>query len=206
MSMIHFNTELRTKPDGFRLTRENYIDMTRVSKDGVKHTAIKCEKMAENALENFDLNMQYFKALDKEEFNIALDSFLSRHPKFKEVLDLNEYKGVPGYYIIVLDEYCQVYIGTAEDIKRRIMAHWSKNMPLDRLVFGHVDRSVLSIDSFRALDTTRIFAYGTEQLYSKEDDFINDFPDKYFINRTRGGLMQFGLIEAIANKKGRNLR
>ena len=204
--MIHFKTMPHVKPDGMRLTRENYIDMGRISKNGIKHNTKKCKKMAKDALENFDLNMRYFKNLDKEKFIVELDSFLLRHPEFKEVFNLNEYENVPGYYIIVMDEYCQVYIGTTSEIKRRVLAHWSKNMSLDRLVFGQVDRSVLSIDSFRALDTTRIFAYESESTFLDENDLINDFPNEYYLNRTRGGIMEFGLTEAIANMKDRNLR
>ena len=79
-------------------------------------------------------------------------------------------------------------------------------MSLDRLVFGQVDRSVLSIDSFRALETTRIFAYESESTFLDENDLINDFPNEYYLNRTRGGIMEFGLTEAIANMKDRNLR
>jgi len=205
-SVIHFETKLHVKPDGMKLTRDNYIDMKKISKDGVEYSTKNVKKMVENALENFDLNMQYFKTLDKEEFNKELESFLSRNPQFKEVFNLNKYKDVPGYYILVLDEYCQTYIGTTDSIKRRIMAHWSKNKHLDRLVFGTVDRSILSIDSFRALDTTRIFAYTIEDIFSIEDKIIKDFPNKYNLNRIDGGLMQFGLPEAIATRKGRNLR
>ena len=180
--------------------------MTKTSIDGIEYTEEGCEMIAKFALENFDFNIQYFKALDKKEFDQALDSFLSKHPQFEEVLDLDEYEEIPGYYIMVLDEYCQAYVGTSRDIKKRIKGHWTKTMPLDRLIFGRVDASILSIDSFRAYDTTRIFAYVTADLYSIEDDFLNDFPDKFLSNRTKGGAMPLGLLEATIHMRNRELR
>ncbi len=59
--------------------------------------------------------------------------------------------------MLVLDEYKQVYIGQSTDIKSRILHHRSKKKPFDRLIFGSVENSILSIDSFGALDTTRIY-------------------------------------------------
>jgi hypothetical protein len=58
----------------------------------------------------------------------------------------------------VLDRYRQAHIGQAEDIRDRIKRHWSRTKQFDRLIFGDNGTSVLSIESFRVLDTTRIFA------------------------------------------------
>ena len=68
--------------------------------------------------------------------------------KIKEVKNLNDYSGVAGVYILVLDKYKQVYIGqTNTCIKTRIMSHWRKVKEFDRLLFGPVESSILSIDS-----------------------------------------------------------
>jgi hypothetical protein len=89
----------------------------------------------------------------------------------------------------VLDEYCQLYIGTASDIKNRIRKHWTNRKAFDRLLFpvNGITTSILSIDSFRAYDTTRIYIYKTSDIYDKEDDIINYFPKQYVCNRLAGG-------------------
>lgn len=106
---------------------------------------------------------------------------------------------------MVLDEYCQVYVGTSKDLKKRVMAHWSKTKPFDRLIFGTIETSILSIDSFRALDTTRIFVATNDHTYLKENVYINSFDQKYVLNRTAGGEMPNGLIDAIKHRRTRNL-
>lgn len=124
------------------------------------YTDNKCEYLQKQALENYDKNIKYFDSLDSEEFNKEIDAFLKNNPSFVPVYDLREYSGVAGVYIMVLDEYKQIYIGVTRSklgIKGRIQAHWSNVKPLDRLIFGSVDYSILSIDSFRAYDTTRIY-------------------------------------------------
>ena len=85
------------------------------------------------------------------------------------------------------------------------MAHWSKTKPFDRLIFGTIETSILSIDSFRALDTTRIFVATNDHTYLKENVYINSFDQKYVLNRTAGGEMPNGLIDAIKHRRTRNL-
>ncbi|WP_461183016.1 GIY-YIG nuclease family protein [Virgibacillus kimchii] len=129
--------------------------------------------------------------------------FVSKTKLFKEITDLAPFDRISGYYIMVLDEYTQAYIGRSTNIKNRIMSHWSKQKEFDRLVFGGKEKSILSIDSFRAYDTTRIFVYPTDN-QKQEDYFINLFNKKYLLNRTKGGSLT-GLGEAIANGKTREL-
>ena len=57
-----------------------------------------------------------------EKFNKYLSSFVKRN-RFKEIDDLKTVSGVEGIYLLVLDEYKQVYIGISTDIKKRIMQH-----------------------------------------------------------------------------------
>lgn len=200
----HFGVKLQQKPSGFKLTRDNYIDkITFKSRDSKEYYYLNIEEHTERRLYNFDLNMKYFNSLSKDEFNIELENFIGKTKVFKEITDLNTVNDVSGYYIMVLDEYNQVYIGTSGDIKKRIQSHWSKQKEFDRLIFGSKEDSILSIDSFRAFDTTRIFVYPTYKTYDLEDKFINHFKSKYLLNRTSGGSLT-GLDEAIVNRKARD--
>ena len=119
----------------------------------------------------------------------AINKFIESNKCFVEVFDLNLYDQKPGYYMMVLDEYCQLYIGTTDNIKKRIRTHWSNSKSFDRLLFpmGAVNSSIISFDSFRSLDTTRIFAYTTKITFDEEDKFINEFPTKFVGNRVAGG-------------------
>ena len=148
--------------------------------------------------------MKFFSCLDSNEFNHTLQKFLQQHPQFVEVKDLNEYRYKTGYYILVLDKYKQIYIGTTNNICGRIRDHWTKTKQFDRLIFGSIFTSRLSIDSFRPLDTTRIFVYTTNKTFENEDKFISYFPDKFILNRTKGGMLDLGLSQAISNRKYRN--
>ena len=112
--------------------------------------------------------MRFFASLDRQRFEEKINCLLNKNREFVAVTDLTQYDNVSGYYMMVLDKYCQVYIGTAVNIKRRIQQHWSKSKSLDRLLFPMyaVEKSALSIDSFRALDTIRIFAYKSSEIYT----------------------------------------
>jgi hypothetical protein len=52
---------------------------------------------------------------------------------------------------------------------------------------GGVEESVMSIDSFRALDTTRIFAFRTINADALETRLVSTFPPDYLLNRIGGG-------------------
>lgn len=147
-----------------------------------------CEKHREKCLKNFDLNMAFMEKISQDEFNNAINKFLKKHRKIEQVYDLNECKGMSGIYILVLDKYKQVYIGQSTNIKNRIMGHWSKTKPFDRLIFGQVNNSILSIDVFGAFDTTRIYVYPTEDIYRIEAKLVKEMSSKYMLNRTAGGI------------------
>lgn len=215
----HFGIKVLEGKNGLKLTRDNYANISNknslqrfsmdiyADKEGKIYTDEWCAKHLDDCLKNYDLNMKYFSLLSHEKFNKEIDKFLESNKYFKEVFDLNLYDKKPGYYIMVLDEYCQVYIGTTNDIKRRIRQHWSKSKPFDRLLFpmGAVNSSILSIDSFRAFDTTRIFTYSTEKVFDLENTFINQFSKRFVCNRLDGGKITGGLLQAIAMMKKRNL-
>ena len=91
---------------------------------------------------------------------------------------------------MVLDEYRQAYVGATNHpggITARIKQHWAGTKSLDRLVWGDPETSIISIDSFRALDTTRIFAAKTTRSFDGENPLLDRFPQKFMLNRIVGG-------------------
>lgn len=156
-------------------------------------------------MENFDLNMAFFSKIDHDTFDRYLQRFIKKN-KFIETDDLNELSGKQGIYILVLDEYKQAYIGKSEaagGMKQRILNHWSKRKEFGRLLNGKVESSILSIDSFGALDTTRIF-YKELKWYQNADEIeerlVDSFSCDYLLNRVAGG------INAEDSQAARNLR
>lgn len=147
----------------------------------------------EDCMKNFDLNMSYFQSLDYDEFNEYLTNFVKKN-NFIEITDLGEVRDKIGVYILVLDKYKQVYIGIATSqngIKGRILQHWSKRKEFGRLLYGTVENSILSIDSFGALDTTRIFyreIKDYQDISEQEYSLVEEFKSEYRLNRTAGGL------------------
>ena len=204
--MVHFGANLRNKNGRLYLTRDNYITVNTKSSlsPNVIYDDDFCQEHSENCLKNYDINMEYFRSLDFSDLDQKLVEFLQKFNEFKEIKDLREVDGESGYYIMVLDKYCQVYIGTSKDIKRRIMSHWSKTKQFDRLIFGTIENSILSVDSFRALDTTRIFVAMSDDIYSTENTYIDSFDRKYILNRTAGGIMPNGLTDAMKYGRGRD--
>lgn len=106
---------------------------------------------------------------------------------------------------MVLDRYKQVYIGQAENIRLRIKRHWAGTKQFDRLIFPDPETSVLSIDSFRALDTTRVFAVKTKRGLDLEDKFVEAFPPDYLLNRVDGGARLMGSRFLLGEIKRRRL-
>ena len=162
---------------------------------------------------NYDLNMAYFNSLDFNKFNSYLLQQCKKL-KFVECYNLTNLDNKSGVYMLVLDDYKQVYIGISNNIKRRIMSHWNKRKSLERLLFGDVCNSILSIDSFGALDTTRIFYIETFSTYETEEKIVNEFFPGYILNRTAGGIGSYetntenelsAKFSVLANRKTRNL-
>lgn len=217
----HFGVTVNEGKYGLKLVRENYAIINKKSsfnrimkscdyedKQNKLYNDEWCTNHKKKCLENYDLNIEFLSLLDHNEFSKEINKFLKVNNKFTEVTDLTVYNKKPGYYVMVIDEYCQVYVGTTDDIKRRIQQHWSKRKAFDRLLFpiGAVDTSVLSIDSFRAYDTTRIFAYVTDNLFAKEDDYIKLFSPKFVCNRIGGGEISNSLFQAIEIIKKHKLK
>ena len=219
--MEHFGIKLINRGKSFRLTRDEFaIVNTKLSlprfEDLEKRNAYNKEKLNEYSevwcseyrelcLKNFDLNIEYFAKLDAAEFNKALETFLVKYKQFEEIADLKVCAGIEGFYIMVLGDYKQVYIGKAVDIKRRIMQHWTKVKSFDRTLFPMYawDKSIFSIDFFRALDTTRIFVWKRNISDGIEARMIKDFPSQFSTNRVGGDVTS--PIEALATMKTRCL-
>ena len=167
-----------------------------------------CKKWQEKCLINFDKNMAFFSQISKEDFEKALQKLIGSNKKVRQIFDLNDCKDMCGIYVLVLDEYKQAYIGQAKNIRTRIMQHWSKQKPIDRLIFGGVDKSVLSIDCFGALDTTRIYVLETTSLDSSERLAVTKMPAHFRLNRIGGGTINdnFDMLTALSKWNLRDLK
>lgn len=208
--VVHLGLRLRGDEADLHISRDNFIgrkkDGSYCYKDSDKRELYESnpnllEDKLRRAVENYDKNMAYYASLDRAEFESELSRFLEKHGELRETHDLSSCE-FPGVYMMVLDEFKQVYIGiTGDSIKKRIQAHWNKKFYTDRLVFGGVDFSRLSIECFKALDTTRLFVWKTGHPEGLEDQLIQDIDDRYTCNRAKGGILQGGLLEAMAQRR-----
>ena len=215
MATKHFGILLRKPMQDLRLRRDNYICK---NKDGeyyfkdswLKNNPERWPEHEKLCIQNFDLNMGFFSDLSRTQFEKAINALRTRY-QLKEIFDLNDVEKRKGIYVMVLDEYCQIYAGktsSVQGIKHRITTHWNKPMHFDRLLLGSPRSSPISIDSFRALDTTRIFIklMDTEiEMDKTERNIIADTPSEFCSNRTAGGSLKGGLLEACAKAKFRTL-
>lgn len=218
--MKHFGITVVKRKYSLHLTREEFAPInTRctlpkfpnlveenayVDDSGKQYRLDWCEKYRAVCLKNFDLNMAYFNSLDKNDFNYAVQSFLEKHPQFHQISDLSDYE-ISGYYLMILDNYKQAYIGKSSNIKKRIQEHWQNTKPFDRTLFPMYDfkKSCFSIDFFRALDTTRIYIWPRKISEGIESALVNDFPNKYLTNRIGGDVTN--LLEACTTRNTRIL-
>lgn len=212
--MEHFGLKLVKRKYSFKLNREEFAPISTkpsnpffptlaemgayTDSSGREYRQEWCQEYRKLCLANYDLNMEYFGRLDRASFERALDNFIKRHKEFVSVDDLGQYKDVEGYYIMVLDEYKQVYIGKSDDIAKRIRQHWSSMKPFDRTLLPmYAEKtSCFSIDFFRALDTTRIYIWKRRLTDGVEADLVADFPNIYCTNRIGGDVSN--AIEALA--------
>ncbi len=162
----HFHIPLPRQPEDLRLSRENYICTTRdgryyFERGRLERAPEQWAAVREGALRNYDLTMAWLARLPRAGFERAIGRLPERFPELRPVDDLTRWGDVPGVYVLVLDGYKQVYVGLARGrggIRQRIVVHWQKKMAFNRLLAGPPERSIMAIDAFRALDTTRIFA------------------------------------------------
>ena len=150
-----------------------------------------CEKYHKACMINYDLNMNFIKNLDKEKFVSVIDKIIKDYNMIK-ITDLNTCKGKKGIYMMVLDNYKQVYIGqTTRDIRERILRHWKNKPCFDKVLFGRETSSVISIDSYGFLDTSRIYTIFLDdwkKIDEYEENMINNIPNEFLVNRIGGGI------------------
>lgn len=159
-----------------------------------------CAELQAQALTNFDLNTAHFASIDHSQFDDALQRAVRSQRGMAGVTDLTKWDGVLGLYIMVLDEYRQAHVGATDHVggvMARIKQHWAGTKQLDRLVFPDARTSILAIDSFRALDTTRIYALKTSLSFDDENPLLDQFPPEYMLNRIRGGRDEPSLGERV---------
>lgn len=183
----HFGVKT-TSIGNFVLTEENFLNSF------LNHEIQEYAKQKRNGIITFNFSFAYvlihdFWYIDRlrtlnqntsEEFNTALDKFLSKFKQFIPIYDLNNVDNKEGIYLLVLDEYNACYLGQAVNLRNRIMRHWSRN--------DYFTGS--GIDMFKAHDTTRIFialASGKDRTNSLEHKTINAMPSRYTLNCLPGG-------------------
>jgi len=159
-SALHFGIKVRASQKyGLRIDRGQYARINKTSSllrwprdanpelwDSVdgnyedsEHRIYTDEWCAENqaqALENYDLNMAHFASLDPAEFEQALQHTV-KSADMGEVTDLAHWDRINGLYVMVLDEFQQVYVGAAQNvggIMKRVRQHWSGRKQFDRLL------------------------------------------------------------------------
>lgn len=229
----HFCIPLPRQEVDLRLTRDNYICTTRdgryyFERGRLERTPEQWEAVREGALRNYDLTMGWCERLDRERFDYAIARLPELFPELQPVDDLTRWTDVPGVYVLVLDGYKQAYVGLARGrggVRQRIVVHWQKKLAFNRLLAGPPERSIMAVDSFRALDTTRILAArldgaaGPARLWSGSCDGAADadaasrleqavfdaLPEPFLCNRTAAGVLPGGLHEAIARRRYRQL-
>lgn len=208
--MNHFGLKIMEGKYGFYLTRDNYAPIIshkvrdkdislekKISEfafnnvERTEYTSEWVQYYRELALVNLEINLDYFESLNEDDFNREVDVFLVNNPKFKNVTDLNIYEKKSGYYILIFDNYKQLYIGTSKDIKARIRQHWTNPVILERSMMPMYayHKSKIACDSFRALDNTRIFAALDNDIFLNEQYYIAQMPNTYLLNRIEGGIV-----------------
>ncbi len=188
LSSKHFGVRV-TSIGGFKVSEESFINS--FLNNNVKEYAKRKECGGVQAIDfNFAYEMIHdFWFIDRmrtvkqntsEGFNSALDGLLRRFKEFQPLENLNDVKGKNGIYLLVLDEYNVCYLGQSNDIRARIMRHWSRNDYF----------TGTGIDMFKAKDTTRIYYALTEKsrkTNSLEHRAINEMPSRYTLNCMAGG-------------------
>jgi hypothetical protein len=141
----------------------------------------------DRALRNLDLSLAYFDTLDAAEFEVALTAVLFKGRSLRPVEDLSEWEGVEGVYVMVFDQFKQLYVGQSTNIRKRVRQHWTGRKGFDRLVYGTPYDSILPVDELRALDTTRLYAARSLQPDTLEERLECAADPRFTLNRTTGG-------------------
>lgn len=157
------------------------------------------DELREQALVNLELNLRYFGGLDRAAFSGMIDGLQERFARLRTMTDLTVLDGVPGVYVLVMDGYCQAYVGQSGDMLRRIRQHWSYHRAINRLVWGDAETSVLPVDAFRALDSTRVLAWRTTRTDLYEQRVEAAVERQFSANRIEGGRGDLAVLAARAD-------
>lgn len=144
--------------------------------------------------------MKFYQKLDINKYNKVITKIIKKY-KMIEIKDLNECKGKKGIYILLQENYKQMYIGqTTRDLRERIIRHWKKKPEFDRILFGKAESSVIGIDSFGALDTTRILVFyedNKNKIDRLEEKLVEETPKEFLNNRIGGGIHLDSMIDVM---------
>ena len=135
--------------------------------------------------------MEYYESLDINKYNKVVRQIIKKY-KLLEIKDLRECKSKKGIYILLQENFKQMYVGqSTRDLKDRIVTHWKKKPKFDKILFGRAEKSVIGVDSFGALDTTRILVYyedNNNKIDRLEEKLVNNIPKEFVSNRIGGGI------------------
>lgn len=188
VSSKHFGVRV-TSIGGFNVSEESFINSF-LNNDVKEYAEFKASGDAREIDFNFAYEMIHdFWFIDRmktmrqntaEGFNSALACFLGKFKEFQPLENLNDVQNKNGIYLLVLDEYNICYLGQSNNIRKRIMCHWSRNDYF----------TGTGIDMFKAKDTTRIYyalTDGKRKTNSLEHRAINEMPARYMLNSMAGG-------------------
>lgn len=219
---LHFGEKLRSSKYGLKMSRATYglpsrsphqrmilrpefeamwksVDWMFRDEEHGQHSDLFLLVQRDQALINFDESIKYFESLPADEFEETVQLALRKCRTLKPVENLADFEDKQGLYVMVFDEYKQIYVGTASNLRKRIKQHWTAKKSFDRLVFGDPYESVLPVDELRALDNTRLFAARTSKAFEYERKLVDVITPRYLLNRTSGGDIdkRTALIEGI---------
>lgn len=199
-TICHFG--LTVNLNNSNINRKTYASLDKgISQYRRKPFTENLEEYQAKCLLNFDYNMAFFEHLNKKDFNNELNKLITKN--FIEIHDLNMRDEIKGIYIMVLDNYKQIYIGqTTWCIKKEILRHWLNEVKLDKLLMDSVNHNIISINSFGPLDTTRIYVYPIpkeEQIAKIYTNLIKNIDEKYLIRKSSKRTQE--LYNFIKNQK-----
>lgn len=210
--MVHLGERLNRSKYGWRANREQYAIPSRRSSLVLDRLAVGEEYWSyispryrdedhreytdgyllgqrDLALMNYDLSMLYFSGIDTDDFEAGLQELLAAERRLRPVSDLHDWDGVQGVYVMVFDDCHQFYVGESMDIRRRVKRHWSERKQFDRLLWGYWWESIPSVDTFRALDNTRVFALKSTASFNIEERLERKARKAFCLNRIPGGAL-----------------
>lgn len=111
-SITHFGITMALRTRGYKLIRENYAVISNKSTNG--KNVIYMHALKKN---DEKLIKAYSEIYADKEGLIYRDDWCKKH-----LVEVSDYS-CSGYYVMILDKYCQLYIGTTRDIKKRVREH-----------------------------------------------------------------------------------